>query len=147
MDSLRRLPKGLLGREYVDFLDRHEVTPDSRCEVKFIYDDELAYVMQRYRQVHDIFHTVTGLGISVEEELAIKWLELQQTGLPMTALSALVGPLRLNAKERNNFFEDLVPWAIQSGGRAQFFLNIHYEKIWDKPLSQVQQELGIMSKI
>lgn len=38
-----------------------KVTPDTRAEVKFIDDEELAYVMQRYREVHDLMHTVLGM--------------------------------------------------------------------------------------
>jgi hypothetical protein len=37
------------------------VTPDSRSQVQFVDDVELAYVVQRYREVHDLFHTVLGM--------------------------------------------------------------------------------------
>lgn len=42
------------------FLGQH-VTPDSRADVKFVDDEELAYVMQRYREVHDLLHTLLGM--------------------------------------------------------------------------------------
>jgi hypothetical protein len=38
-----------------------KVTPDSRLPVQFVDDIELAYVIQRYREVHDLFHTVLGM--------------------------------------------------------------------------------------
>jgi ubiquinone biosynthesis protein Coq4 len=37
------------------------VTPDSRSPVQFVDDVELAYVMQRYREVHDLIHTILGM--------------------------------------------------------------------------------------
>jgi len=37
------------------------VTPDSRSQVQFVDDVELAYVVQRYREVHDLFHTLLGM--------------------------------------------------------------------------------------
>ena len=37
------------------------VTPDSRADVRFVDDEELAYVMQRYREVHDLLHTLLGM--------------------------------------------------------------------------------------
>lgn len=37
------------------------VTPDSRADVKFVDNEELAYVMQRYREVHDLLHTLLGM--------------------------------------------------------------------------------------
>lgn len=42
-------------------LDCQHVTPDSRADVKFVDDEELAYVMQRYREVHDLLHTLLGM--------------------------------------------------------------------------------------
>lgn len=60
LEYLATLPEGTLGHAYVQFLTRNKVTPDSRLPVRFIEDPELAYVMQRYREVHDLVHTVTG---------------------------------------------------------------------------------------
>ncbi|KAH9276919.1 hypothetical protein BASA83_000431 [Batrachochytrium salamandrivorans] len=50
LERLRNLPANTFGRSYIAFLDKHNVTPDSRDEVKYIEDEELAYVMLRYRQ-------------------------------------------------------------------------------------------------
>ncbi|KAI8608161.1 ubiquinone biosynthesis protein Coq4, partial [Chytriomyces sp. MP71] len=63
LDALRKLPRNSLGRAYVAFLDSEGVTPDSRTPVKHMQDadEELRYVMLRYRQVHDFFHVLTGL--------------------------------------------------------------------------------------
>ena len=36
------------------------MTPDTRLAVRIVDDEELAYVMQRYREVHDLMHTVLG---------------------------------------------------------------------------------------
>lgn len=42
------------------FSSQH-VTPDTRVDVKFVDNEELAYVMQRYREVHDLLHTLLGM--------------------------------------------------------------------------------------
>jgi len=60
LDRLSKLPPESFGRTYYEFLKRNNVTPDSRLQVRFIKDPELAYVMQRYREIHDLVHTVTG---------------------------------------------------------------------------------------
>ncbi|KAI9331660.1 ubiquinone biosynthesis protein Coq4 [Zopfochytrium polystomum] len=144
LDRLRSLPDETFGKTYVSWLDSYKVSPDSRTEVKYIEDEELAYVMLRYRQVHDFFHTLTGLGTTVEEELALKWLEATQTGLPVAILSAVVGPLRLNGEERERLFGQLVPWAVQCGSNAQFLLNVDYEGMLERRLAEVQRDLGIL---
>lgn len=53
----------------------------------------------RYREVHDLWHVLSGLPPTVEGELALKWFELVQTGLPVCALGAVVGPLALPRRE------------------------------------------------
>lgn len=113
--------------------------------MRYIADPELAYVIQRYRQVHDFWHTLTGLGVSVEAEIALKWLELIQTGLPVALLSSLVGPLRLTDVERKHLFDVYVPWAVQCGGRCHFLLNIMYEDHLEKDLGEVREMFGFIN--
>jgi ubiquinone biosynthesis protein COQ4 len=106
-------------------------------------DEELAYVMRRYRECHDFFHTLTGLGVTVEEELALKWFEWVQTGLPMTMLSSLFGHLRLTSSERSRLFQNYVPWAVQCGVSSKPLMNVYFEELLEKPISSVRQDLGI----
>lgn len=73
-------------------------SPDARLPIHFVDDPELKYVMLRYRQVHDLFHSVLGMPPHMLGEVAVKWVEALQTGLPMCALGALFGPLRLGPK-------------------------------------------------
>ena len=65
---LRSLPDNTVGRSYAAWLDREGVTPDTREKVRYIDDEECAYVMQRYRECHDFYHAVTGLPVVVEGE-------------------------------------------------------------------------------
>lgn len=43
--------------------------------MKFVDDTELAYVMQRYREVHDFVHTLAGLSIRFDKILKINLAE------------------------------------------------------------------------
>lgn len=45
------------------------VTPDTRADVKFVDNEELAYIMQRYREVHDLLHTLLGMPTNMLGEL------------------------------------------------------------------------------
>ncbi|XP_068270021.1 ubiquinone biosynthesis protein COQ4 homolog, mitochondrial isoform X3 [Nyctibius grandis] len=67
MAGLRGLPDGSLGREYVRFLEDNKVSPDTRMPPKFVDDEELAYVIQRYREVHDLMHTLLGMPTNMLE--------------------------------------------------------------------------------
>jgi ubiquinone biosynthesis protein COQ4 len=100
--------------------------------------------MMRHRQVHDFWHSLVDLGTSVEEEIALKWFEFVQTGLPVALLSSTVGPLRLTPEQRERLFTVYVPWAVQCGSKAPFLLNMYYEELLDKPVKQLQEELGLI---
>ncbi|KAH6577586.1 hypothetical protein BASA61_006280 [Batrachochytrium salamandrivorans] len=143
LERLRNLPANTFGRSYIAFLDKHNVTPDSRDEVKYIEDEELAYVMLRYRQVHDFWHTLLDMPITVEGEIALKWFELVQTGLPVTFLSAFVGPLRLTQEEKSRLFGEYVPWAVQSGANAKHLMSVMYEDMFELEHDHVLKKLGI----
>ena len=70
-------------------------SPDARLPVHFVDDPDLVYVMLRYRQCHDLVHTVLGMKPNMLGEVVVKWVEAIQTGLPMCQLAAFFGPLRL----------------------------------------------------
>ncbi len=61
LDKLEKLPQNSFGREYIEFLKRQQIHPDDRLPVRFIEDNELAYIMSRYRQIHDFTHCILGM--------------------------------------------------------------------------------------
>ncbi|XP_015263414.1 PREDICTED: ubiquinone biosynthesis protein COQ4 homolog, mitochondrial [Gekko japonicus] len=142
--GLRALPEGTLGREYVRFLDDNRVSPDTRMPTKFVDDEELAYLVQRYREVHDLMHTLLGMPTNMLGEVAVKWFEAVQTGLPMCILGAVVGPVRLNTRKLSILATDLIPWAVQSGSNASCILNFYYENRWEQTVESLRNEIGIL---
>ncbi|XP_066514268.1 ubiquinone biosynthesis protein COQ4 homolog, mitochondrial [Hoplias malabaricus] len=137
------LPEGSLGREYLRFLDTNKVTPDTRADVKFVDDEELAYVMQRYREVHDLLHTLLGMPTNMLGEVAVKWFEAAQTGLPMCILGAALGPIRLSTRRLQKLLGSLGPWALRSGRSARCVLSVFYERRWAQNLDELRDELNI----
>jgi len=141
--ELRLLPAGTFGKAYADFMDSQGFEAEGRPSVKYVDDPELAYVMLRYREVHDFLHVLTGLDTSVEGEIIQKWLELMQTGLPMTLLSATVGPLHLSSEHRRLLLTEWVPWSARVAVQMPFFLNIYYERLFEYDLNQLRADLDI----
>jgi ubiquinone biosynthesis protein COQ4 len=142
MTYLRTLPENTVGRAYADWLDREGVSPDTRDTVKYIDDEECAYVMQRYRECHDFYHAVTGLPIVVEGEVALKAFEFANTLLPMTGLS-MFAVTRLKPKERERFWKIYLPWAIKNGMGAKEVINIYWEEQLERDVNVLRAELGI----
>lgn len=75
-----------------------KVSPDERTMVQFIDDIELAYVMQRYREVHDIFHAMLLMPTTMLGEVSVKWVEALQLRLPMCITGAIFGASRLRSR-------------------------------------------------
>ncbi|KAG8184289.1 hypothetical protein JTE90_008975 [Oedothorax gibbosus] len=140
---LESLPKGTLGHAYLAFLKDNNVTPDTRRPVHYVDDAEIAYVIQRYREVHDFNHTLLGMPTNLLGEVCVKWVEAIQTGLPMCVAGALLGPLRLSAKQRQKYLESYLQWSISCGQQAKFLMNIYFEKRWQQNLDDLRKELNI----
>jgi len=142
MEKLRMMPQNSVGRTYAAWLDREGVSPDTRDQVRYIDDEEEAYVMQRYRECHDFGHAVTGLPIFVEGELGLKVYEFANTGLPMTAL-ALVGIVRLKPAGRTRMFGTYLPWGFANGWKGKDMINVYWEEELLTDVSVMREKLGI----
>jgi len=142
MDYLRGLPANTVGRAYADWLDREGVSPDTRNSVKYIDDEECAYVMQRYRECHDFYHALMGLPVMVEGEVALKAFEFANTLLPMTGLS-MFAVTRLKPAERQRFFTIYLPWAISNGLRSKDVINVYWEEQLERDVEELRNELCI----
>ncbi len=140
---LRGLREGTVGREYVAWLDKHKVSPDTRLPVRYIADPELAYVMQRYRECHDFYHALLGLSINVQGEAALKLFEWQATRLPMTLLSAVGGFLRVKAPAKRRLLRHYFPWAMVHGAHAQDLINVYWEEELESMADELRGRLGI----
>ncbi|KAL1527856.1 hypothetical protein AB1Y20_009232 [Prymnesium parvum] len=144
LERLRAMPPDSLGASYARFLAANHFCPDERAAVQFVDDPEDAYVMTRYRQVHDIWHVLYALPPSLLGEVALKWVEAIQTGLPMCALAAIGGSFRLKPSQRAQVREHVLPWAASQVVADVDLMSVYYERELDKPLPVLRRELGIV---
>lgn len=140
---LKTLPSHTLGHTYVSFCDKYKITPDSRDPVRYVDDDDLAFVMKRYRETHDLVHAVLNMPTDMVGEALVKWVEALQTGLPMCIGGAVLGPARFQRNSQFVRFKKLRPWAIKTGQKAKFLLNVHYEERWEQDIDDLRDELRI----
>jgi len=143
-EMLLQLNKDSFGYAYGSFMAGHGYSADDRPVVRHIEDDELAYVMQRYREVHDFLHVLTGAPTTVEGEIGQKAFEFLQTGLPMAALSTAVGPLRLSHEERMRVLTQYLPWAYACNQSCTFLMGIRYENYLEEDLTEFRKQLGVI---
>ncbi|XP_046560876.1 ubiquinone biosynthesis protein COQ4 homolog, mitochondrial-like [Haliotis rubra] len=140
---LESLPDNTFGKAYWRFLDKNGFSPDARRPVNFVDDRDLMYVMLRYRQLHDLMHTLLGMPPNMLGEVVVKWFEAIQTGLPMCTLGALVGPVRLGPKHRQKYLSTYLPWVLRSANNSNFLMSVYFEKHFEKDLDEFRQELNL----
>lgn len=143
MKYIASLPEGTLGKLYSNFLVMNQVTPDSRLPVQFMDDVELAYVIQRYREIHDLVHTVLQMPTNMLGEVTVKWVEAIQTRLPMCVSGAVFGPIRLKTKHRQLYLNFYLPWALKTGVNAKFLMNLYFERRWEQQIDDFYKEVNI----
>jgi ubiquinone biosynthesis protein COQ4 len=139
------------GAAYATFLQTHDFHPNERSKIRYISDPNLSYVMTRYRQSHDYWHVLTGLPPTVLGELALKWLELLQTGLPLAALSATGGAMgvtsnnMLSNTEKEILWDVYFPWAIRVGStmKENALMCTYYEEELETELDVLRERMGI----
>jgi ubiquinone biosynthesis protein COQ4 len=95
VDALAKLPEASFGRAYLRFMEHHDFKADDRPVVNHIGDLDLAYILQRYKEVHDFVHTILDIPPTIKGELQVKFFEYEQTELFSTGLSSIAGPLLL----------------------------------------------------
>jgi ubiquinone biosynthesis protein COQ4 len=139
---LRSLPSNTVGYNYAAWLDAEGVTPDTRAQVRYIDDEECAYVMQRYRECHDFYHALVGLPVFREGEVALKAFEFANTGLPMTGL-AVFSALTLKKAEWRRFWDIYGPWAARNGAQSDDVINVYWEEELETDIGELRERLGI----
>lgn len=99
--------------------------------------------MQRYREIHDIVHTMLRMPTNMLGEVTVKWVEAIQTDLPMCWSGGLFGSMRLAKKQRYNYLNYNLPWALECGHKSKFFMNVYFEKRWEQNMEELRCELNI----
>lgn len=144
MDQLAKMPENSFGKTYYDWLTKEGVSPDTRVDVRYIDDEELAFVFQRYRQCHDFYHAITGLPVAREGEIAVKFFEFLNIGVPFAGMGALFSPLTLSKRQRNRLLSVYYPWALESAAHCKKnLITVYWEKILEKDVDELRSELGI----
>lgn len=141
--ALASFPKNSFGFSYYSFLKNNKITPDNRLPVRYIENEELAYILQRYREIHDFVHTITGLSTTFVDEIALKFIEMFATKLPVATLSSYFGILSIPNAQKLRFIRDFLPWALSHPEPKTHLLNVYYEKEFLTPITSLRNAIGI----
>jgi ubiquinone biosynthesis protein COQ4 len=148
-DRLRGLPAGTLGREYARFLDTEGITAEGLVEASgeeednAVFLDERARVLSmRLRDIHDLWHVVTGYQRDLIGEGALLSFSYAQTRNPGIGFIVVMAALR-RWREGHTDAVRLSWQAWRRGHRAKSFVAADWEGLLSVPLSEVRERLGI----
>lgn len=144
--QLMQLPAETLGGAFARHMADQKLDPDLFQPPPGLPDDE-AYIIQRIRQTHDLWHLLTGYRTDVTGEVALQGFTYGQLGVPSSLTLAALGTLRFAAEARGGGRLALarkVRAAIAAGRAAAWLPVIRWEDWWHRPLADVRSELRIV---
>jgi len=142
LDALAKLPEGTLGHAYATFMKSHGLTPeifDGRPDE--VRDDRAAYVIQRLRQTHDLWHVVTNAGTDPGGEIALQAFTFAQVHAPSSAILAILGTLKTLRYTREVLRDAVAMYRL--GLVAESLPHFAWEDHWSTPLVDVRRLLGL----
>jgi ubiquinone biosynthesis protein COQ4 len=148
-DALRAMPDGSLGREYARFLDRENISAEGLVEASnedsddLVFLDEKARVLSmRLRDIHDLWHVVTGYQRDLFGEHALLAFSYAQTRNHGIAFIVVMAAIR-RWREGHG---DVVPLAWEGyrrGRKAESLVAADWEGLLSKPLVEVRRLLNV----
>jgi ubiquinone biosynthesis protein COQ4 len=143
--ALARMPEGSLGRAYLAFVDREQINADGLVQASIDGEtvakrgEDFAYVRDRLRDTHDLWHTVSGYQGDLYGEAALLAFSGVQTGNPGIALIVLTALLRA----RDPRLVRLVLGGVAGGALAQWLPAVEWESLLPLPLDEVRRRLRV----
>jgi ubiquinone biosynthesis protein COQ4 len=153
-DYLASLPPGTLGHAYRSFLTTNRLDAAVIDEATVIrplaeqqnWDEDFYYLMLRWTSVHDIFHVIGGYGPDMAGEVTNIGFHCGQMESPgpmkkfgyIQACAIPGAPLRHKLR--------VFRQAIERGRRADNMWAAPWEELFDKPIDEVRELLGIAPK-
>ncbi len=143
-------PPGSVGAAYVDFLETHHFSASGMIDEshKGIPPEELdevhpyAWFFRRIRDVHDIFHVLTGYNRDALGEMCLLAFTFQETHGLGLAFIAGGGYLRAHGPAASKARKALLE-ARSRGKRAAWLPGEDFEKLLFEPLEDARKRLGL----
>jgi len=144
-DHLRALPATTFGGAYVRHLDGNGITADYQAAAtRHVDDPTMAYLMRRFRQTHDVWHALLGLGITGHEEVIIHWFSYGQLRLPVSAMIMLLGTMKhIVLEQRWGAMRHSMMEAYRAGRDAEPLMPAYWEDLWERPLEEIRAQYNV----
>ena len=146
--ALATLPEGSLGRVYLDFMTREGITAEGLVEASDeayagLTHKELERYTMRTREMHDLWHVVSGYGRDGLGEICIVAFSYPQTKSLGFAAIALMGAVKYSREFRGHGVLKAVWQAYHAGRKAAWLPGQDWEQLLTLPYAEVKAKLNI----
>ncbi|HUQ04798.1 MAG TPA: Coq4 family protein [Kofleriaceae bacterium] len=144
-DALRAMPETKLGGKYVRHLDGNNITADYQAaRTRHVEDPDMAYLMRRFRQTHDVWHALLDLGITGHEEVVIHAFSWGQMRLPVSAMVVAFGSMKHIVLERRwGALRHSLLEAYEVGRDAKPLIKVYWEDLWNESIETVRARYNV----
>jgi len=149
-ERMLAMAPGSLGRTIVEWFIRENISADglagasaaaaSRFGARPAVSEEAQIFGARVRNLHDVFHVVTGYDRDMRGEMAVLAFTFAQTG--NTGIAYMVGR-SLFRGGWNSETGRLIRQGYGRGRRAKWMLDQDWEALLELPIDEVRQRLGV----
>ena len=145
---LDSLPEGSVGTAYREFIRSEQLSADGLADVSREGIEDVdnahpyAWFGRRTRDVHDIWHILSGYGRDALGEASLVAFSYAQTKGLGWALIA-VGAASRSRKDRSQPYAKAIWQGYRRGKAAKWLLGEDYERLMAEPLESARRRLGI----
>lgn len=142
VEELIKLPEDSLGYAYAYNIRAVNYPAGFYPKVEVL--DDVSYYTLRMRQTHDIWHTVSGYGLTLFGGVGITMFNYAQNRDPVGAI-LLAGDILNNIKMQRDLdtYMLIVHESYNLARQAKPFLAQKWEEGWEKPLAEWRAELNV----
>lgn len=148
-ERLRGLPAGTLGRCYDEFLGREELSAEGLVQASMEggrgpdpdLPEDRVFLGCRLRDMHDLWHVVTGYGRDLVGEAALLAFTFAQTRNP--GIGFIVATAYLRARGEMSWVRGMIREGYRRGRRAAWLPEQPWEELLERPLDEVRERLRV----
>ncbi len=146
-ERLAALPRGTLGHAYAHFMESENLSAGGLEEASLVertefYDDRAECLSDRLRDMHDLWHVVSGYGRDLVGEAALLAFTYAQTRNRGVGFIVLMGALNF-WREGHRRVLPVIWHGWRRGRRAAFLPAADWEALLGEPLDVVRAKLRI----
>ena len=145
-EALLALPAGSLGRTYAEFMNREKIAADGLVSASADKrhpdtSEEQRWFGDRLRDMHDLWHVVTGYERDLVGEAALLAFTYAQTRNP--GIGLIVAAAYWKAKDDAAHARPLIREGYRRGRRAAWLPEQRWEELLAQPLDSVRARLQL----